>query len=140
MDLRQEFEPLLLSPDGLHPDAKACAAAWGRETSSDARLEAMIALADEWLRLCSRSRSGINRRIPSSYGLKNICQRYHGGERILNGCFIMAAHRLGFMMEAQEPRYIDKIGRVDSNAFLNICAWPSDANRRPGVERTGVRA
>jgi hypothetical protein len=132
--LREEFEPLLLSPDGLHPDAEACAEAWDREKTSEAELEAMIALADEWLRRCTRSRS-VNVRIPSSFGLKNIASRYHGGAMILNGCFLMAAARLGFQMERQAPRYVAKIGRVDANAFLNITAWPSDGTSRPGTER-----
>jgi hypothetical protein len=143
VSLREEFEGHLLSPDGLHGDAEACAAAWDRERTGDEALEAMIGLSDEWLRRCTRSRSGVNRRVPSSYGLKNICSRWHGkdgfGPKILNGCFLMAAHRLGFEMEAQAPRYIDKIGRVDSNAFINISAWPSDANRRPGTEKERAR-
>jgi hypothetical protein len=141
--LREEFELLLISPDGLHPDAAACAAAWDRETSSDERLSEMIALSDEWLRRCIKSRS-INRRVPSSFGLAKICSRWHGrdghGPRILSGCLLMAADRLGFQMEAQPPRFIDKIGRVDANAWINIGAWPSDANRRPGTERKEVRA
>jgi hypothetical protein len=130
MGLREEFEPLLLSPDGLHPDAEACADAWDRETSSDARLNEMIALADEWLRRCAKSRSGVNRRVPSSFGLKNIASRWHGrdghGPQILNGAFLMACHRLGFEMEPQEPRYVAKLKRHDANAWINIASWPSD--------------
>jgi hypothetical protein len=136
--LREDFEPMLLSPDGLHGDAEACALAWNAETSSDERLEGMIELADEWLRLCTRIRS-VNTRAPSSYGLKNICSRWHGrdglGPKILNGAFLMAAYRLGFLMERQPPRFVEKIGRCDANAFLNIAHWPHDNNRRPGVAR-----
>jgi hypothetical protein len=137
MTLRQEFEPLLLSPDGLHPDAAACAKAWDRETSRDERLEGMIELADEWLRTCTRSKS-INRRVPSSFGLSKIAERWSGG-RILSGTLLMAAARLGFMMEMQEPRFVAKLGRDDCNAFLNICSWPSDGNRRPGTVRKELR-
>jgi hypothetical protein len=140
--LREEFEKVLLSPDGLHSDAEACAKAWDAETSSDERLSEMIELAAEWLRLCTRSRS-VNTRTPSSFGLKNICSRWHGrdghGPRILNGVFLMACHRLGFLMQAQPPRYVEKIGRCDANAWINIATWPSDANRRPGTERKEVR-
>jgi hypothetical protein len=138
MALRDEFEkPALISPDGLHGDAASCSLAWDRETSSDERLEAMIALADEWLLRCTRSKS-VNMRIPSSFGLKNIASRYHGGALILNGAFLMAAHRLGFQMERQAPRFVAKLGRVDANAFLNITSWPSDGTSRPGVAQ-GVR-
>jgi hypothetical protein len=137
--LREEFEPQLLSPDGLHGDAAACRKAWDNETSSDARLNEMIALSAEWLERCTRSRSGINRRIPSSFGLAHICSRWHGrdgsGPKILSGCLLMAARRLGFTMERQAPRFIRKIGRNDANAFLNIASWPGDSNHRPGKER-----
>ena len=140
--LRSEFEPLLISPDGLHPTAAACAKAWDAETATDERLAEMIALADEWLKLCTRSRS-VNTRTPSSYGLKSICSRWYGrdgyGPKILNGCFLMACHRLGFAMQAQPARFVQKIGRCDANAWINIAAWPSDANRRPGVERKEER-
>jgi hypothetical protein len=143
VSLREEFEPLLISPDGLHPDAAVCAAAWDRETSSDERLSEMINLSSEWLERCARSRSGVNKRIPSSFGLKNICSRWHGrdgqGPRILNGCFLMACHRLGFEMEPQPPRFVRKLGRCDANAYVSIAAWPSDAKRRPGTERREVR-
>jgi hypothetical protein len=137
--LRSEFEPLLFSPDGLHSDAAACAKAWDRETATDERLSEMIALSDEWLRRCTRSHMGVNKRVPSSFGLKNIASRWHGrdgyGPQILNGAFLMAAHRLGFEMEAQPSRFVRKIKRHDANAWINIVAWPGDANRRPGVER-----
>jgi hypothetical protein len=138
MSLRDEFEPLLLSPDGLHPDAAACAKAWDRETSTEVRLENMISLATAWLAHCKRSKAGINRRV-SSFGLSKICERWNGGLRVLNGCFLMAAHRAGYEMEAQPPRYVAKIGRNDANAFLNICSWPDDGNRRPGLERREAR-
>jgi hypothetical protein len=124
MTLRGEFEPLLISPDGLHPDAESCGKAWNAETSSDARLESMIALAAEWLRTCTRSRSGVNRRIPSSFGLSKICERYHGGKRVFNGALVMAAHRAGFELEPQPPRFVEKLGRNDANAWISICSWP----------------
>jgi hypothetical protein len=145
MTLRKEFMPLLISPDGLHADAAACAKAWDRETSSDARLSEMINLSSEWLERCARSRSGVNRRIPSSFGLAHIASRWHGrdghGPQILSGCLLMAAHRLGFEMERQAPKFIRKIGRNDANAFLDIASWPADSNHRPGgVERKETRA
>jgi hypothetical protein len=124
--LRQEFEPHLLSPDGLHPDAASCAKAWNVETSSDERLEGMISLAEEWLKLCTKSRMGVNKRVPSSFGLSKICERYHGGARVLNGPFLMACHRLGFMMEQQPPRFVAKLGRDDCNAWISVCSWPGD--------------
>ena len=70
------------------PNCEQCCAAWDRETSSDQKLETMIALADEWLKLCARSRS-VNRRLPSSFGLSKICSRWHDGKRVLNGPFLM---------------------------------------------------
>jgi hypothetical protein len=143
MSLRDEFEPHRLSPDGMHPDAAACGKAWDRETSDDAKLEGMIALADEWLRLCGRSKD-IDRTKPNSYSLKSICSRWHGkhgfGPMILNGCLLMAAHRLGFKMEQQTPRYVEKLKRFDANAFINISTWPYDGNERPwGGQRREIR-
>jgi hypothetical protein len=136
MTLREEFEPVLISPDGLEPDAASCAASWNRETSSDERLEAMIALVDEWLAECTKS-SRINKRVPSSFGLKNICSRWHGkngwGPKILNGPFLMACHRRGYRMEAQPPRFVGKIQRNDANAWISISHWPDDGSRRPGT-------
>jgi hypothetical protein len=145
MSLRAEFEPLLISPNGLHATAEECAAAWDREKTSDAQLCEQIALADEWLRKCTKSKT-IDRTKPSSYGLKSIASRWHGwggfGPQIFNGCFLMAASRLGFKMEPQPPRYVSKIKRNDCNAFLNIASWPmaetagheTDNERKSGHE------
>jgi hypothetical protein len=127
MTLRAEFEKHLLSPDGIHESASDCAAAWDRETSTDARLSEMIGLADQWLRECTKS-SAINRRAPSSFMLSKIASRWHGrdgfGPRILHGPFLMAAHRAGFRMEPAPPRYVDKIRRNASEAFISIGSWP----------------
>ena len=81
----------------------------------------MIALADEWLKLCTRSRS-VNRRLPSSFGLSKICSRWHDGKRVLNGPFLMACHRAGYEMEVQPPKFVAKIGRDDANAWISIAA------------------
>jgi hypothetical protein len=74
--------------------------------------------------------------VPSSFGLAKIASRWHGrgphGPKLLNGCLLMAASRLGYKLERQPPRYVDKIGRDDANAWLNICGWPRDDGRRPG--------
>jgi len=110
-----------ISVDGLHQTAEQCRAAWDRETSSDQKLETMIALADEWLKLCTRSRS-VNRRLRSSFGLSKICSRWHDGKRVLNGPFLMACHRAGYEMEVQPPKFVAKIGRDDANAWISIAA------------------
>jgi hypothetical protein len=125
--LREEFEPHLLSPDGLHASAEDCRKAWDAETSTDARLAKMIGLADQWLRECTKS-SAINRRAPSSFMLSKIASRWFGrdgfGPRILHGCFLMSAHRAGFKMQPAPPRYVDKIKRNASEAFISIGSWP----------------
>jgi hypothetical protein len=132
MSLRDEFEKLKISPDGLHPDAKSCAAAWNRETSTDERLARMIDLAEQWLLCCKPSKS-VNKTAPSSFGLAKICSRWHGGARVLSGCLLMAASRLGYQMEAQPPMFIEKIGRNDANAWISITSWPRDGSVRPGT-------
>jgi hypothetical protein len=80
-------------------------------------------------------------RVPTSYGLKSIASRWHGrgghAPQILNGAFLMAAHRRGFAMEPQPARYVSKIGRDDCNAWISICSWPDDGNRRPEQRKAG---
>jgi hypothetical protein len=138
MSLRAEFEPLRLSPDGLHPDAESCRKAWDRETSSDARLEAMVALAAEWLALCTKSKS-VNRRVPSSYGLKSIASRWHGqdgfGPMILNGCFLMAADRAGFDMEPQPPHFVHKLKRTTATHGSTLPLGRMTKTRGPEASR-----
>ena len=97
----------------------SCAAAWDREASTDDRLAFMIEQASEWLSHCVPSKA-INRTTPSSLGLSKIAGRWHGGARILNGCFLMAAHRAGYQMEPQPPRFVAKLGRGDANAWISI--------------------
>jgi hypothetical protein len=72
-------------------------------------------------------RKTINRRIGSSYGLKHRVERWHRDQGnddcyVANGCFLMAAHRLGFLIEPITGRYYGPGGpRWDSfNAFVNI--------------------
>jgi hypothetical protein len=135
--LRDEFEPLLLSSYGYHINAANCAKAWDEECCDDARLEQQIARADVWLRQVGR-RKTINSKIGSSYGLKHRVEGWHrqrqsGDCYVANGCFLMAAHRLGFKVQPLMGRYYGP-GKGPSwdrlNAFLNIS---SRALSPPGV-------
>jgi len=135
MTLRTEFEPLLLSPYGLHRDTTNCRIAWDRERS-EAMLSEEVARAEQWLSLWPKTRA-INKDVPTSYGLKHRASawwREHnpgcGDGYIMNGCFLMAAHRLGFRMEGSLSRYcwFDSTSVWDTlNAWLNIDRACTDA-------------
>jgi hypothetical protein len=119
--LRAEFEPLLISPYGCHLDAARCARGWDTSKESDEDLAEQIARADVWLQMMGPRRTP-NRRI-SSYGLKHVVEGWHRergtGGYVANGCFIMAAHRLGFTLERIQGSYCGA-GWDCFNAFLNI--------------------
>jgi hypothetical protein len=136
LGLREEFEPVLISPHGLHFDAELCRRAWEDQIETATKhqpwqeweevLRGEIAKADEWLRLCHRTKH-INKRTATSYGLKHIVEDWwiakHGGNGYLcNGCFLMAAYRLGFQMKGAPGRYCFKAGFVWDcfNAWINI--------------------
>jgi hypothetical protein len=91
-------------------------------------LRGEAAKADEWLRLCSRTIQ-INPRMGTSYGLKHAAEHWHCATKgrgfngyIANGCFLMAAHRLGFLMKGHPSRYYIGGGTEWDchNAYLNI--------------------
>lgn len=131
MNLRTEFEPLLISPYGLHLDAERAARCWDlteQNGDTDEGLGGQIARADEWLRLCRRTKH-VNRKAGTSYGLKHAVERWHRGLTpsincyVQNGCFLMAAHRLGFKMLGYAGRYFEGRGRMAwdcHNAWINI--------------------
>jgi hypothetical protein len=143
MPLREDFEPFLLSPYGLHSSPELCRMAWDREVALatkdlpwpelEARLREEIARADAWLRLCDRT-SRVNPRIGSSYGLKHKAENWHrvrhpdGNSYMANGCFLMAADRLGFVLRGVPGNYCFEGGyiRDTHNALLNIRSgsWP----------------
>jgi hypothetical protein len=125
--LRAEFEPVLISPYGLHRNAIECRQGWDREKGSDEKLAGMIYLADRWLRHCEPSRR-INYTIPNSFSLKRFAERWHaarmGGNvygHMLHGCLLMACHRRGILME----RCKDDPRTAPDRAHLGICSWPS---------------
>jgi hypothetical protein len=98
--LREEFEPQLISPYGLHLDIARCARGWDTWPLDEAGLLAQIEAAAAWLSQVERTKS-INPRIGTSYELKHIAEAW-AGRYISNGCFLMAAHRLGFRMAGTE--------------------------------------
>jgi len=55
----------------------------------------MIAIADEWLRLPPRTTEINVVAGTSNSALLEVLKRKGDGD-VINGCFIMAAHRLGF--------------------------------------------
>jgi hypothetical protein len=119
--LRAEFEPLLLAPSGFCRDAGRCAEAWARW--SEEQLQDQIDRSIAWLRLCGTTEKV--ERKQSSYGIKHEAERWwrekgaNYGGYICNGALIMAALRLGMLVE--------RIGS-SPNACLNLakhrpCVW-----------------
>jgi len=123
--LRAEFESMMLSPNGFHDAAEACARAWDDCTrpSETKRIAAQFERATAWLRLCGR-RKTINRRA-NSYLLKHEAEDWWRSQcercdnYVSNGCLLMAAIRLGFTFDRPAWR------RDFPNASLNI------SQRRP---------
>jgi hypothetical protein len=129
MLLRAEFEPLLLSGYGLHRDPVQCKAVWDREPCSDARLAAQVARATEWLSHWPRTKV-INKKAGTSCGLKHVAEHWHRARSpgrdyyISNGALLMAAHRLGFMIEPTTGWSGDWYDFA--NAWLNIASAAGD--------------
>jgi hypothetical protein len=99
MTLREEFEPLLLSPSGYQASPEDCASDWDRTDYTDELLAREVAVATAWLGLLERT-AKVNP-YSSSYGLKHDCERY-SRFYVCNGAFIMAAIRSQFMVERIE--------------------------------------
>jgi hypothetical protein len=120
MTLREEFEPLLLSPRGYQDSAEECARNWDQSDYTDELLAREVAVATAWLGLLERT-AKVNP-YSSSYGLKHICEHY-SRIYISNGSLIMGALRLGFLVE-----------RIDRspNAAINV----SNRSVRKFSERT----
>jgi hypothetical protein len=127
-DLRKEFEPLLISPSGCHLDRDLCRASWDKWDKERERdwWRQQVVRADTWLRLCQPTKR-FNKRIGTSYGLKHQVERWWRCRNskdvyVSNGCFLMAAHRLGFRMKPVEARYCAAGGYIWDchNAYLNI--------------------
>src|SRR5258708_8457676 len=104
--LGEEFEPELLSPQGLHLNSILCRRGWGTRlgTWPDAELAAQVSRAEEFLLLCKPAAKP-NPKIGSSYHLKHIVEAWYreryGARRnsyVSNGWFLMGAHRLGLRM------------------------------------------
>jgi hypothetical protein len=132
MALRDEFEPLLISPFGLHKDANLCLAYWGNEEGCPAEFER----AWEWLQLWPRTKK-INRSAGTSYGLKHAAERWHRNKRsgdpyISNGHLIMAAHRLGFAMEGIPANYCGPGPREFTRDICNV--WLNISKRANGLD------
>jgi hypothetical protein len=114
MTLRDEFEPIGLAPFGFC-FGDEIERSWQRWDESD--LKNQIARADEWLQLVG-CRKTINRDIGGSYGLKHRVERWAGirwpmrDYYVSNGCFLMAAIRLGFIYQ--------HCSFDNPNAYLNI--------------------
>jgi hypothetical protein len=149
--LRAEFEPLLLTPFGFCRDAEDCAKHWGGR--NEEHLQDQIERSIAWLRLCGTGEKV--ERKQTSYGVKHEAERWwrergadYGGY-ICNGALIMAALRLGMLVE--------RIGSTP-NACLNLakhrpCVWdvsepcPRECQchrheycKRKGSERLPARA
>ena len=108
MTLREEFEPLLLSPRGYQDSAEECALNWDQSDYTDELLAREVAVATAWLGLLERT-AKVNP-YSSSYGLKHCCEHY-SRFYACNGALIMAAIRSQFMVE-----------RIDlsPNAAINV--------------------
>jgi hypothetical protein len=143
--LRAEFEQLLISPYGLHLDAERAARGWEKYSDCDDRLREEIARADEWLRLRPRTKA-INRRVGTSYGLKHQVESWHrqrnpaGNCYVANGCFLMAAQRLGFKMEGVQGSYWGERGRTSWDCFNAYINLSSSCDRPIGRGGTTPRA
>jgi hypothetical protein len=134
MNLREEFEPMLLSPNGFAADAASCAKEWDsfgyRDFTSEeaiASLRAQVEAASRWLSLCGQRKS-INSSGGGSYSLKHQAERWSrsqgGVPYICNGALLMAAVRLGFKLKRPSDVRPDY-----PNAWLNI------SQNRPAVPR-----
>ncbi len=118
-DLRVQFEPMMLCPNGFAETGAECASFWDPlMTRPDAAtaLAREVASAMTWLSLCNRTRT-VNQRV-SSYGLKHEAERWcrtqghDDGGYISNGALLMAAYRLGF--------HVRRCSGRSPNAFINI--------------------
>jgi hypothetical protein len=116
MSLREAFEPRLLSRFGYQRNAQVCAAEWDSYSKADTSMEQEIARATRWLAQVQQTKK-INR-WNSSYGYKHMVERWsrwrYPGENpyVANGCFIMAALRMGFLVQ--------RCPHASPNAWLNI--------------------
>ncbi len=128
MTLREEFEPLLISPRGCHLNAELCKSSWGDAPISDEQLLQQIERAEIWLDGCRRTKQ-INGNVGSSYGLKHRVESWWRNQKgdlgdvyVSNGCFLMAAHRMRFKIKPIPSRYCAGAGFILDcyNAHLNI--------------------
>jgi hypothetical protein len=125
MDLKEEFANHLLSAHGFHLNPKTWEDAWAEPPG---KWEEQIERARKWLILMDKTKK-LNRRIGSSYGLKHRVERWHRRNDpgcdayVANGCFLMAAIRLGFIFSPIPQVYCWKTSKgsyEQFNAFLNI--------------------
>lgn len=128
MDMKEEFRECLLSAHGFHVNPSTWEEAWRERDDGYAD---QIERARKWLILVDKIRSP-NKRIGTSYGLKHRVERWHRRNAadefrtdcyVSNGCFLMAAVRLGFTFSPIPSLYCwkDSKGSYEKfNAFLNI--------------------
>jgi hypothetical protein len=125
-NLRANFEPIGLCPNGFTDDAKKCAASWNTRPDLQEDFVQQVRRAIEWLKLCEQAKK-VDRR-QTSYGLKHEAERWckeqghpHGGY-ISNGALLAAAYILDF--EVHRPMIPPNF----PNAFLNISRHRPQAN------------
>jgi hypothetical protein len=104
--LRAEFSSHRISPTGIHLNGADCAKAWDA-LEDDARngnglfeagdLESQIERCEAWL--VRRKRLKAVKRNPTSGGIKHEVEHAYGDVYVCNGAVIMAAWRLGLMIE-----------------------------------------
>jgi len=107
LTLREEFESLLISPHGHHPNVYEAKKAWDENDATDQQLSEEIERATRWLKTVEQTKN-FNPKV-NSYRAKHVAEEAEG-DYISNGCLLMAAHRLGFLMSTDESL----------NPYLNI--------------------
>jgi len=72
---------------------------WGEEPDED-----QVAICIAWLQEHAKPRKRVNNAIgKGSYSLKHVVERA-AGHYVTNGAFILAAHRLGYVVIPEGPR------------------------------------
>jgi hypothetical protein len=147
--LREEFEPLLISDYGCHRTADLCAAVWdqlrkfdeAKQRKIEINHENEIAVCTAWLNRVTRTQRPVWQ--AHSYGLKHVVENW-ACYYVSNGSFIMAATRLGFMVQPLPGRHCVTGGGFVSdcnNALLNISkkVQPSQAEADVALAELGLK-
>jgi hypothetical protein len=116
-DLRRQFEPLRIGPKGYYDTSSECREAWDRYGDQDPThplsLPFQVARCERWLADVNRLER-VRRQGPSSDGYKHQVERAFDSY-VCNGAFIIAAIRMGFIVEQGTER---TCGRI--NALVNV--------------------